>query len=513
MLAPEPTPDETERLADLHDYALLDSGPEAVFDEIVRLAASICGTEFAAISLIDRDRQWFKAEHGLNMAETPREHSICAHAIHEERFFEIPDTRADERFVGNPLLENAPGIRFYGGSRLTSANGRALGMLCVLDSKPQQLTEPQRQALHHLSRVVMALFETHRERQAVEWFGRVVDTLADEIFIVDEQSLRLVYANAVAQRNLGCSMSELRRMTPLQAMPELGWAEFEKVVAQLRAGASQAACEGMRQRRDAACFPAEIRVQRVTTRGRPVLVLLVHDISERKEMDRIKDEFVAVVNHELRTPLTSIHGAVRLLEQGAGGPLPAPAQQLVNLAAMNTDRLRRIVDDILDLEKIGSGRMHFDLQRLDAGAAIEQAARAHEAAARLARVHLVVAPPPEPLSIHADAGRLQQVLANLVSNAIKFAPPGSAIELQAKANAGRIQLGITDRGPGVPENFRSRIFERFAQADMQSTREKGGSGLGLSIVKKMTEQMGGQVDYDSEPGRTTFRISFPGESQ
>lgn len=511
MLAPQPTPDEAERLADLHDYALLDSGPEAVFDEIVRLAASICGTEFAAISLIDRDRQWFKAEHGLNIPQTPRDHSICAHAIHEERFFEVPDTRVDKRFVGNPLVVGVPKIRFYGGSRLTSSNGRALGMLCVLDPQPHQLTPAQRQALAHLAQVVMALFETHRERQAVEWFGRVADTLADEIFVVDEQSLQVVYANAVAQRNLDRPLPRLRQLTSPEVMPELDRARLEGVAAQLRAGLPQAACEVQRRRADGSHYPAEVRVQRVATRGRPVLVLLVHDISERKEMDRLKDEFIAVVNHELRTPLTSIHGAVRLLEQGAGGALQAPAQQLVALAAMNTERLRRIVDDILDLEKIGSGRMSFDLQPLDAAAVLEQAGSAHEAAARMAQVQLVVAAPSE-LMLRADPGRLQQVLANLVSNAIKFAPPGSVVELRASLEGPRVQLGVTDHGPGVPEAFRARIFERFAQADMQSTREKGGSGLGLSIVKKMTEQMGGQVDYESEPGRTTFRVSFAQEA-
>jgi signal transduction histidine kinase len=253
----------------------------------------------------------------------------------------------------------------------------------------------------------------------------------------------------------------------------------------------------------------EVCWQLLTTRGRPVIMSLVQDITQRKEIDRMKDEFISVVNHELRTPLTSIHGAVKLLEQGAGGVMPAAATRLVALAADNTDRLRRIVDDILHLEQIASGKMEFNLEPLDAARVLDQVAHGYETAAAAVGVSLAVAAPAA-LQLSADAQRLHQVMANLVSNAIKFAPRGSRVLLEAApAGPGRVRLSVTDAGPGIPDHFRERIFQRFAQADMDSRRTKGGSGLGLSIARQMTEHMGGSIGYDSRPGHTCFHVTFP----
>jgi signal transduction histidine kinase len=247
--------------------------------------------------------------------------------------------------------------------------------------------------------------------------------------------------------------------------------------------------------------------------GRVVLVSQVQDISERKAIERMKDEFISVVNHELRTPLTSIHGAVKLLEAGAAGELPEAALRLARLASQNTDRLRNIIDDILDLDKIVSGRMDFDIEPLVALAMLEKVAQAHEATADSGGVKILV-DSAAGLGLLADAQRLHQVLDNLVSNALKFAPTGSQVLLRGRAEAAaagpRVRLSVTDNGSGIPEHFRDRIFQRFAQADMNTSRQKGGSGLGLSIVKKMVEQMNGSIDYESRPGLTTFTVSLPG---
>ncbi|HWJ93805.1 MAG TPA: ATP-binding protein, partial [Telluria sp.] len=284
---------------------------------------------------------------------------------------------------------------------------------------------------------------------------------------------------------------------------------LEGFVHALRAGSPQVVFEDLRRRAGGETYPAEMRWQLLSTNGRPVVVSLVQDITQRKQMERMKDEFVSVVNHELRTPLTSIHGAVKLLEQGAGGALPDKAARLVGLAAENTDRLRRIVDDILDLEQVASGRMQFRLELLDARAVLETLVRAYDTAARTAGIALVLEAP-EGLQVRADAQRLHQVLANLASNAIKFAPRGSEVTLAAARDGdGGIRIAVTDRGPGIPEHFRGRIFQRFAQADMNTRRTKGGSGLGLSIAKQMTEHMGGVIGYESEPGLTVFHVTFP----
>lgn len=514
MRKPDIPADEEARLRDLHHYEILDTPSERVFDEIAQLAATICGTPYAAITLIDRERQWFKAVHGLEIKETSRDESVCGHAILEREFFEVPDLQQDERFVDNPQLNGAVKFRFYGGSQLTNTSGSSVGMLCVLDEQPRQLTHVQRNALSQLADVVMALLEGNRQRRRKEWFGALVDEVSDEIFIIDAQSYRYLHANAGALKHLGYPLDQLREMTPVDITPTLSHAEFLTYMQELRKGARhQVVYEGTRRPSNGEAYPVEIRWQQLFTSDRPVIISLVHDISERKAIERMKDEFIAVVNHELRTPLTSIHGAIKLLERGSGGTLPEPAARLVSLASTNTGRLLRIVDDILDLEKIASGRMEFDIRPVEAGPLLMQVAQSHEAVAGSAGVRLVVESP-DGLWLRADMQRLQQVLGNLVSNALKFAPRDSTVELQAQRHGrrmgDRVRLCVTDHGPGIPEHFRDKIFQRFAQADMNTTRQKGGSGLGLSIVKQMTEQMNGSVGYESRPGCTTFHVELPG---
>lgn len=297
-------------------------------------------------------------------------------------------------------------------------------------------------------------------------------------------------------------------MTPMDVTHDPDRMRFDNHVRKLRKGAPYVVFEGVRKRITGDTCPVEARWQLVSSFGRPVILSVVQDITQRKEIERMKNEFVSVVSHELRTPLTSIRGAVKLLEGGAAGVLPEPATRLVALAARNSERLRVIVDDILDLEKIASGRMEFNIESLDAPAALGRAAQAYEAMVRTAGVELTIEAHGA-LQLKADAQRLDQVLANLVSNALKFAPQGSRILLEASREGSGVRLQVTDHGAGIPEAFRARFFQRFAQADMNTSRPKGGSGLGLSIAKQMIEQMGGSIGYSSEPGRTCFHVVLP----
>ncbi len=508
MRAPPLPPDEAERLADLYDYGILDTPAEKIFDEIAELAATICGTRFATVTFVDRDRQWFKAEFGLNFGQTPREQSICGHAILEDELFEVRDTQADERFTDNPLLNSKPVIRFYAGSRLDSDRGHAIGMLCVMDSVPRELSKAQKQALQQLADVLMAVLEAGRRTRLLHWFGVLFDNIGDEILILDPDTLLYLHVNRVAQEHLGFTLDQMRRMTPGDITGDRG--KFERLVQRLRAGEAFVTFDGHRRRADGEIYPVEARWRLLDTRGKPVILSIVHDVTERRKIERMKDEFMSVVNHELRTPLTSVHGAIKLLESGAAGPLPTHAAHLIELAAQNTQRLREIVDDILDLEKIASGRMDFESQVLSARDALERVAASYGVPAQQARVVFDVVADPT-LAVRGDARRLQQVLANVVSNAVKFAPSESVVSLRAgPAPLGDfVRFEVTDRGPGVPDDFRDRIFERFAQADMQSSRNRGGSGLGLAIARQMVEQMDGRVGFESSPGLTTFHVDLP----
>jgi PAS domain S-box-containing protein len=234
------------------------------------------------------------------------------------------------------------------------------------------------------------------------------------------------------------------------------------------------------------------------------------DVSEGKRLARLKNEFVSTVSHELRTPLTSIRGSLGLIEGGVAGVLPDRAKALVSVAKNNCERLIRLINDILDIEKIESGKMDFDMKPVDLMPIVEQSLADNEGYARTHQCRYVVTAAQPGAMVVGDRDRLLQVCANLLSNAAKYSPPGGVVDVAVSLSAGRLKVSVTDRGPGIPEAFRSRIFQKFSQADSSDTRKKGGSGLGLSIVKAIVESHRGRIGFDPVPGGgTTFWFDLP----
>ncbi|MFQ4146436.1 PAS domain S-box protein [Chlorogloeopsis sp. ULAP02] len=249
------------------------------------------------------------------------------------------------------------------------------------------------------------------------------------------------------------------------------------------------------------------------------------DISDRREVERLKDEFVSVVNHELRTPLTSISGALDLLASGILQTQPEDAQRMLNIAASNTDRLVRLINDILDIERIESGKIQMTKQSCDSADLIRQSVELMEEMAAQAGVTISVSS----FSSHlwADPDRIIQVLTNLLSNAIKFSPPGSTIWLSAEEDAGTrgqgtgdrenifssspsILFKVTDQGRGIPAEKLETVFERFGQVDASDSRQKGGTGLGLAICRSILQHHGGQIWAESTLGEgSTFFFTLP----
>jgi len=237
---------------------------------------------------------------------------------------------------------------------------------------------------------------------------------------------------------------------------------------------------------------------------------LATDITELKRVDRMKSEFVSTVSHELRTPLTSIRGSLGVLAGGVAGPLPEKARSFIDIALNNCERLIRLINDILDIEKIESGKMNFVLRPLDLMDLIEQTVKANEgfAAQRETRLQVVAAVPEA--KVHADGDRLAQVLTNLISNACKFSPPGSTVDVAVTREDGRLRVAVADHGPGIQEEFLDRIFQRFSQADASDARQKGGTGLGLSISKAIVERLGGEIGFTTGRGKgATFYFFLP----
>lgn len=231
--------------------------------------------------------------------------------------------------------------------------------------------------------------------------------------------------------------------------------------------------------------------------------------TDLQRLSRLKDEFVATVSHELRTPLTSIRGSLSLLAEGAGGALPELAQKLVGIAGNSCERLVRMINDLLDIERIESGQMEFILQPEPLNAILEQALTSMHGYAAQYEVALQLQPQPPGLRVRVDRDRIIQVLINLLSNAIKFSPPGSVVTITSSVGARHVRLSVIDRGTGLPDDFRDRIFQKFAQAAPGDARRRG-TGLGLSISKRIIEEHGGHIDYESVYGQgATFHVELP----
>ncbi|MCQ2032923.1 CHASE domain-containing protein [Stutzerimonas kunmingensis] len=233
------------------------------------------------------------------------------------------------------------------------------------------------------------------------------------------------------------------------------------------------------------------------------------DLTERKRVEQMKNDFVSTVSHELRTPLTSISGALGLIVGGALGSAPPTMQQMLEIAYRNSLRLGHLINDLLDMEKIAAGKMSFELREHSLGDLLEESLASNQALCEQHGVCCTLEHPTDVL-VWVDGLRLQQVLGNFLSNAVKFTPEGGEIRLHSSLHGTKVRISVTDQGPGIPEAFRSRVFEKFAQADASDSRQKSGTGLGLAITKELIERMGGTVGFDCVPGQgTTFWCELP----
>ena len=383
VIAPPLPVNEAGRLAALDSYGILDTAPEQAYDDFTQLAASICGVPIALISLIGKDRQWFKSKIGLEPPETPREQAFCAHAIVDNQLLVVADAANDKRFEGNPLVTGVPHIRFYAGAPLVTASGHGLGTLCVIDRIPRELTGEQLASLQALSRQLMAQLELRR-----------------------------------------------------------------------------------------------------------ALGLLT-------EAERAKKIFVAHVSHELRTPLTSIRGALALVRDSDAN-LDDDSRELLSAAHRSANRLLELVNDLLDLERVGSGERTINKRDCDLAAAIDRAAETVRPIAADAGV--AIKRTPGEVQLHADPDRLTQVVVNLLANAVRFSPRGGTVTVGVARAAGRVRVTIDDQGPGVPQAFREAIFQPFKQVEGSAAHQKGGTGLGLAISQAIVAEHGGALQVSDAPG-------------
>ena len=538
MSPPLVPPDEAARLNALASFGIIDTPPEAALDDLTSLAATICGTQIALISLVDASRIWFKSKVGLAASQIPRDAAFCAEAIGGSDLCIVQDATLDDRFRHNPLVTGEPGIRFFAGAPLRTPEGHMLGMLCVIDRVSRTLAEEQANALHVLSRQVMghllmrrAIAELHETtaalRQSEQRFQLFMDHSPAVTFMKDARGQH-IYTNARFKTVFGLNAEQILDKTDFEWMPaEAARQAKENDKAVLASGKQMEFIEmvptpdGTRHDWLVSKFPM------VDEKGRRILGGTAVDVTEfiraQRELKaardqaesatRAKTEFLANMSHEIRTPMAAILGYAGLMADP--GRTAREYVEHARVIRRNGEQLLQILDDILDISKIEAGRMHVERIAYSPAkvvAEIESMMRVSASEKNLT-LHTYFQNDVPAVAI-GDPTRLRQILLNLVSNAIKFTQHGGVtitVSMDREQPRPGIRFDISDTGIGISPEQIANLFVPFEQADASTTRRFGGTGLGLAICRRMVHMLGGEITVASELGKgSTFRFVVDG---
>jgi PAS domain S-box-containing protein len=397
--------------------------------------------------------------------------------------------------------------------RRTAALVLSGGILAVLLAVGAGLLVVRRTArLREANRLLTAeASERILARQAAERMARqnelILNAAAEGIYGLDAHGYT-TFANPAAAAMLGYAPDDLPGR-PYEATLLSSDGGEDPIRAALLSGEPRSAKDATFRRADGRRFPVEFTCTPIVEEDRIAgAVVTFRDVTERREVDRMKDEFISVVSHELRTPLTAIRGSLGLLASGKAGEVPQRGQRMLEIAVQNTDRLIRLINDILDIERIESGKVAMEPRPVNAAELAQNAAEVMMAMAERAGVGLYVWA--EPVALVADPDRLLQVLTNLISNAVKFSSPGGTVEVTVEPEGDDALFRVTDHGRGIPADRLESIFERFQQVDSSDSRQKGGTGLGLAICRTIVGQHGGQIWAESVLGEgSTLAFTLP----
>lgn len=364
----------------------------------------------------------------------------------------------------------------------------------------------------------LELDERKRAESALARLSRqnqlILNSVGEGLCGLDMQG-NISFVNPAAALMLGYSVAELRGQSIYTILPPLPanetpdrWSRLP-IYESLRDGAVHQVTNEVFRRQDNSTFPVEYISTPIREAEAIVgAVITFKDITERQQIERMKDEFISVVSHELRTPLTSIHGSLGMLKSGLLNPNSERGKRLLEIAVDSSDRLVRLINDILDIERIESGKVQMAKQTCNAADLMAEAANVMQPIAQKFGVNLSVAS--ISVELWADSDRLIQTLTNLLSNAIKFSPPGSTVWLTAQIQAEKLIFQVKDRGRGIPADKLETIFERFQQVDVSDSRDREGTGLGLAICRSIVQQHDGQIWAESILGEgSTFSFTIP----
>ncbi|MBD2068182.1 PAS domain S-box protein [Leptolyngbya sp. FACHB-671] len=540
MQIPLPT-NELDRLNDLYQHQILDTEPEQLFDDLTRLAAHICQTPIALITLLDTERQWFKSKVGVDISETPRNISFCNHTILQTDVLVVPNLLLDERFAANPLVTSEHHIRFYAGCPLITSKGHALGSICVVDRQPRELSAEQINALRALGRQVVSQLKTRRNLAAVtrltvkrtqtentlwqsrEQFRSLVEQTNDWVWEVDAKAI-FTYVSPKVKEILGHKPDSLlgktleHLMLPdeakryatvfgYSAAQQQPFTQLEETL--IHKDGHPIVCEssGAPVFDQQGQFQGYRGITRDITERKQVEREIRKALTKEKELNELKSRFVNTVSHEFRTPLTTILASAESLEYYSHKWSEEKKLTYLNSIQSAVHHLRELVDGVLVLGCAEAGKLEFKPTPLD----LEKFCRelTEDMQLSIGKHHQLSFTVQGPRTqAYMDERLLKQIFINLLSNAIKYSPNRSQIDFRLIYEQDAVIFQVQDSGIGIPLADQEHLFESFHRAT--NVGNISGTGLGLSIVKRSVELHKGRISATSTVGvGTTFTVILP----
>lgn len=507
---------EPQRLARLHGLGILDTLPQKAFDDISALARLICGTPVALVSLVDQDRQWFKSSVGMQERETPRAVAFCSHAILEpEQVMVVEDLRLDQRFSGNPFVTGHLSARFYAGAPIVTADGFALGTVCVIDQQARTLHPGQLDALQRLASLVTSLLEhesvrieearrQHEQLTAMAISGLDLQVYIDTQYVYQHvNDTFLAYWGCTREQIIGRKLAE---HVGEEAFRTIIQPQLDKALAGEHSSYTRKTVFPARGARfvEAAMLPvrnargeitgAVMRAQDVQeTRTREAQLQQTVALLEQRTMEQ--ERFIHIISHDLREPINTVNNFTSLLVSDHQQELTPTAQRYLSFVQSGGQRMRLLLDDLLHFVRLGNHIV--ELRPVEIVRLVDQLLE--DLAPLLKRLDGRIECLGQP-TVMADETLLHIVLKNLASNGLKFARRGvpPVVRITVEHVDGEHRIHVSDNGIGIAAEHQRDIFDMFKRLHTRTHHE--GNGLGLSVCRRIAQLHGGRISVHSVPG-------------
>jgi PAS domain S-box-containing protein len=520
---------DSERVAALKRYQIFNTPTEKDFDNIVKLAVTIFKVPIAHISFLDADHEFVKASIGVDgIVLVDRGQSVCALSVLEPKVMVVENAVLDPVFDNHPYVHGDFGLRFYAGAPIITPDNYIIGTMCLVDIEPRTLNPHEKEILQSLANVVMDqvtlrlsnLEKVERQQNTTDMLAAsekrlqgILDTMAEGVSIVDANG-KLVYINQMARNmftltgvNIADRAYNDAKWKNLRLDGTLLPDEEHPMTIALKTG------QAMHDQEIGIKIPRS-EIFYISLNAAPIInadgkvtggIATFMDVTNRRKLMKQKDEFISIASHELKTPITSLKASIQLLNRIKNDPSSPMLPKLIDQANKSLEKLSGLVNDLLNVNRIAQGQLSLRKTTFVLADLINDCCQI----VRTAGNYEINLSGDMALKVYADEQRLDQVVTNMVNNAIKYAPDSKYINILIEQIDNKAKVSVKDSGPGIADEKLPHLFERYYRADYSGVQFSG-LGLGLYIAADIIKKHGGEIGVDTELGvGSTFWFTLP----